>query len=985
MKKDEIFLLKDGINTAFINKNVNSNLAYRPEFVINDYKEGKKVISSIEKELSDCDEFLISVAFITQSGVQLLLQILKELEEKGINGKILTTDYLTFSEPKALDKLNSFSNIEIRMFSTDNNQSGFHTKGYIFRKNDIYKMIIGSSNLTQNALSQNKEWNTKVVSTKDGQFADDVVNDFYSLWENEKTLEYSDFIENYRTKYEIVKRQKEQAKSEEVIDLERYTLKPNQMQTVFVENLEKLVDCGEKKALLVSATATGKTYASAFGVRQIGANRVLFIVHRETIAKQAMSSFRKVFGTSKTFGLLSGNSKNSLNSDFLFSTMQMMCKEEIYSKFNKNEFDVIIIDEAHRAGANSYQKIMNYFEPNLWLGMTASPERTDDFDIYNLFDHNIAYEIRLQQALEYDLLCPFHYFGISDLEVNGKVIDDSSDFTRLTCDERIKHIIEKIEFYGYCGDRAKGLIFCSTIKEAEALSKEFNKKGYRTASLTGIDNQDTREDYMNRLESDTREDYLEYIFSVDIFNEGVDIPQVNQIVMLRPTQSPIIFVQQLGRGLRKASGKEYVVILDFIGNYNNNYMIPIALSGDRTYKKDNLRRYLLEGTRTIPGCSTVQFDTITKERIFRAIDKQNFSNVQVIKDSYEELKRRIGKIPDLCDFITYESIDPQKIFDNNSLKSYHAFLKNHEKEYKYYKDLSYKMDETKENMLSYISTQFADGKRLNEIYLLELILNGSTDLFGDLEKILLQNNTDFDENAKINLVNIFTNSFLPAQPAAKYVDCIMIEKRNNKYVVSKLFENMLSDEDFKAHIISVIKLVKMKFEKEYSNTYKDSGFKLYEKYTYHDVCRILNWHKDEVSLNIGGYKYNKDTNTYPVYINYEKSDDIQETIQYEDEFIDDVMLKHISKSKRDLNSPDVKQFLNADETKTKVELFVRKNKEDKGAKEFYYLGRIHPSNKGKEIVMKDGVTNAVEMIHTLEVPVREDIYDYITQQVITEE
>ena len=287
--------------------------------------------------------------------------------------------------------------------------------------------------------------------------------------------------------------------------------------------------------------------------------------------------------------------------------------------FNPNDFDYIIIDEVHRAGANSYQELVNYFTPKFMLGMSATPERSDDFDIYKMFDYNIAYEIRLQQAMEYDLLCPFHYYGITDIQVNGESLDDKTDFNNLVSKDRVKHIIEQINRYGYSGDRVRGLVFCSRKDEATELSNLFNTRGYKTISLTGENTEAQRRDAMNRLESDDLVNCLDYIFTVDIFNEGIDIPKVNQVIMLRPTESAIVFVQQLGRGLRKDPSKEYVVIIDFIGNYEKNFLIPIALSGSLSYNKDTLRRFVSEGSLIIPGASTVNFDLISKKKIFEFV------------------------------------------------------------------------------------------------------------------------------------------------------------------------------------------------------------------------------------------------------------------------------------------------------------------------------------------------------------------------------
>lgn len=575
---DELIL---GFKTAYLDHSVQSNLAFRPEFLTNDPVHGEKVLSALEQELSNCTEFQISVAFITMGGITPLLQTLKELESKGIPGKILTTDYLSFTDPRALDVLSSLSNIDLKIYHCDEETPGFHTKGYIFRNEEIYRIIIGSANMTLSAITTNHEWNTKIVSHEHGEMVQSILAEFKRLWDSQQALEYHEFIDSYRVlfhKERIIRQQQELARHERIADIESYTLKPNKMQERFVANVLDLYSSDKDRALLLSSTGTGKTYASAFAMRELHPTKALFVVHREQIAKQALKSYRKVFGTSKNYGLLSGSHRD-MDADFLFSTMQMMAKPDIYTLFEKDEFDIIVLDECHHAGSESYQRILNYFTPKFWLGMTASPD-TNNYDIYSIFDHNIAYEIRLQQALEEDLLCPFHYFGITDLEIDGQVFDDNAgvrNFANLVCDARVDYVIEKANYYGYSGNRVKGVIFCSRKDEARELSIKFNLRGYRTVVLTGEDSQEDRENAIERLAMDDNpHNQLDYIFTVDIFNEGVDIPEINQVIMLRPTQSPVVFIQQLGRGLRKQDGKEFVVILDFIGNYMNNFMIPIA-------------------------------------------------------------------------------------------------------------------------------------------------------------------------------------------------------------------------------------------------------------------------------------------------------------------------------------------------------------------------------------------------------------------------
>ncbi len=651
-------------------------------------------------------------------------------------------------------------------------------------------------------------------------------------------------------------------------------------------------------------------------------------------------------------------------------------------------------DEAHHVPADTYQKVMKHFTPKLWLGMTATPDKRDDNiegrNVYELFDHQIAYEIRLQQAMEENLLCPFHYFGITDLAIIGDDEEASRDFSVLTSDEREKHIINEADYYGYSGDKVKGLIFCSSIKETEELSEKFNHminpstgQKFRTIALNGSASEQERQNAFERLamnKEDATADHepLDYIFSVEILNEGVDIVEVNQVIMLRPTQSPIVFIQQLGRGLRKAYGKEYVVILDFIGNYNNNFMIPIALSGDRTYNKDNIRRYIMEGGRVIPGASTVHFDEISRKRIFVSVDKANFSDIKLIRENYTNLKNKLGHIPRLLDFDDYGEMDVIRIFDNNSLGSYYKFLVKYEKEYKI------RLSENEEKVIEFVSKKLANGKRIQELRMLKRMLayaRGSSKLglFAGLSEDMKEYGKIVSQNQKENIVNVMTNEFPAGSGKKTYSQCVFIEDDGTDYKPTKTFMQMLLNDKFYEMLQELVEFGIRRYERNYKNTYKQTDLVLYQKYTYEDVCRLLNWEQNEVPLNIGGYKFDKKTKTFPVFINYDKSENISDTTKYEDHFIPGSRdrLIAISKSGRTLKSEDVQNFLKAKERGIQVELFVRKNKDDKISKEFYYLGHMTASGNTKEFTMVNTEKTAVEIEWILDVPVREDIYEYI--------
>lgn len=659
--------LNKALRTSFIDKSFPSNKDLRPKLFFNDYKRRMNLAFEITKRLKECDYFEFSVAFISESGLAVLKQILLNLKEKGVKGRIITSTYLGFNAPKMFKQLLSFTNIEVRIFEQEH--CGFHPKGFIFHTGDHRDIIVGSSNLTQTALESNQEWDLFFTSHENGELASQVSNEFDIQWELSTPLT-NEWIESYKETY--VK----PVRPTSVQSLK--TIKPNKMQEEALKSLKNLRDNNNDKALLISATGTGKTFLSAFDVRRFKPKRLLFVVHRRNIAEAALRSFKYLI-PNVSMGIFSGNTKET-DSDFIFSTVQTIHKKEYREMFNRDAFDYIIIDEVHRAGAQSYQDIVDYFKPKFLLGMSATPERSDDFDIYEMFDHNIAYEIRLIQAMEYNLLCPFHYYGITDMTIDGIEIDDKSEFNILTSELRVDYIIEKINEYGYSGDRIHGLIFCSRKDECEKLSQLFNMRGYKTIALTGDSSEEMRQKAIDSLESND-ENSLDYIFTVDIFNEGIDIPKVNQVVMLRPTESAIVFVQQLGRGLRKNDSKEYVVIIDFIGNYEKNFLIPVALSGQTNYNKDSLRQFVCEGSLITPGASTIQFDQITEKRIYQSIDAANFTQVRLIKDSYKQLKEKLGRIPHLKEFEQYGAIDVQLMFQNKSLGCYHTFLSKYEKDY----------------------------------------------------------------------------------------------------------------------------------------------------------------------------------------------------------------------------------------------------------------------------------------------------------------
>ena len=944
-------LLRLGLEHGFIDKTISAEEQFKPQLITNNPARGEKVITTLKQEMHSCDEFLFSVAFVNSAGVNALAQEFRELDRKGVKGKIIASQYQNFTDPKALKALKKNQNIEVHIITEE--MSKMHTKCYIFRHGDVYDVIIGSSNLTNSALCENLEWNLKFNSKNSGEIISSILDEFNRNFEISTKVD-DVWIEEYSSIYNDMKRFRNAIRNGNVLQIPDggKRIQPNFMQKEALAGLAAIREKGEDRALVISATGSGKTFLSAFDAK-IASNKFLYIVHRLPILNKSMESFERVMEGTKTIAKYDSE-QNNLDADCTFITIQTLSKDDVLAKIPKDTFDYILIDEVHHAGAVSYQKVINHFTPKFLLGMTATPDRTDNYDIYKLFNYNIAYDIRLKEAMEYKLICPFHYFGISELAFDSREEEDKSKFLKSETDQRINHIIENADYYGYCGDRVKGLVFCNSLNSAEEYSKAFNQRGYRTTWASGKMDKDYIETCIERLESDdpNNKQNLDYIFTADLFNEGVDIPAINQVIMLRPTESPIVFIQQLGRGLRHHPGKEYVVILDFIGNYEKNYNIPLALSDDRSYNKSEARKFVATGDSIIPGNSTISFDEISRHKIYESIDKSNFSEAKIINDAYKNLKMRLGRIPELTDFKKYGSIDALNIL--NKFRSYHEFLCSKEKEY------SGKMDEESETYLKTITKITAAGKRRLEIEFLKLILDNCS----DIEEGLKTQNISISGT---NIVNVFDGTFYQNNVA-------LIQKDGNHIRCSSKLQKMLENPVFRDHIRQVIELGDSNWNEIYSKGEHKGDLVLNMRYTYEDACRFLNWSQNYNAQNIGGYIYHKETNTFPVFINYVKGEDVIESQRYEDRFENRNTLIALSKSNENRTSLRMRVVENSAKTGTEIHLFVRKNKDDAGSKEFYYLGKM-------DFVRFLDDRKPVQIEYRLRNSVSSDIFDYMNASI----
>lgn len=964
--------LSESIKTGFIDQLILSNKTYRPKLLTNNPEQGKKVLSSIIHELEQCEEFWFSVAFVTTGGIATLMNSLIELEKKNVKGKILASQYLNFTQPEALRRLKRFKNIELRIAT----KGAFHSKGYLFRKGNIFDLVIGSSNLTQTALTTNKEWNLKISAMNESELVGAAVEEFRMEFDAAQEV-----TESYLTEYDLLWRARtnfEREVREKRKIFEDIKITPNVMQQEALANIENLRANGKNKALLISATGTGKTYLSAFDVQKFKPKKFLFIVHRLTIAEDAMKTFRSLFGTEIKMGIYSGQ-RQELEADYLFSTIQTISKQIHLDKFESNHFNYIVIDETHRAAAVSYQRIVDHFKPDFLLGMTATPERTDGDDIFKMFDHNIAYEIRLHRAMADGMLSSFHYYGVTDLIINDQEIDELADFNLLTAKERVDRIIETAEQYGCDDGNVRGLIFCSKNEISIQLSIEFNKRGYRTVALTGASSEDERQSAIQLLESENKTEKLDYIFTVDIFNEGIDIPTVNQIIMLRPTQSAIIFVQQLGRGLRKTDTKDYLTVIDFIGNYGNNYLVPIALYGDTSYNKDTLRKLISSGSSLIPGTSTINFDRISKEKIFDSIDSANMQMKKDLVKDYNILKYKLGRIPMMVDFLEHGSRDPQLYVSYS--KSYFNFVAGQEN------GLNEQINETQKKLLELFSNEINNTKRIEETLILKELIENDFVEIEDFKKLINKKYAYVVSDATIescflnlNFEFVTETKGNKLKSAREIYGLNVVRKEGRKFCVENDLKLLLAETYFREFLLDSISYAIKTYDAKYSLNRFFDGFELYQKYTRKDVFRILNWSQNPVAQNVGGYMISSDKKNCPIFVNYHKDENISSTTKYEDGFLSPSKFEWMSKSRRTLNSNDVQTIRNY-ESGLRLPLFIKKSNDEGTA--FYFMGDITPIDESfKEAKISDDNgkdVSVVKIIFIMKHPVAENIYRYITQ------
>lgn len=941
------------VRYGYLSDDVQSPRQQHPQVVLNGPSDS--VLRILREELAKCDSFLFSVAFVTPRALALLKQELVDFN--GI-GRIVTSDYLGFNSPASFTELLNLEQlgIEIRLHESP----AFHPKGYIFEHPKAVTAMVGSSNLTENALVTNHEWNLKVTAAR----GSDLAVQFGRLVQeqiDDSVVLTTQWIADYAARYVPPATRPVRTKPDLRPVATPSDIVPNAMQLDALAAIAAVRSGGADRAIVISATGTGKTMLSALDVREFDAKRLLFVVHREQILDRTIQEYRRVLGgAASDYGKLSGSSRQT-GARYVFATIQTLSQPHVLTRFAPDTFDYIVLDEAHRAGAVTHQRVLDYFKPEFLLGMTATPERTDGFNVFEVFDYNVPYEIRLNRALDEDMLCPFHYYGVTDVTLDtGETLTDEADLQVLVSSERVDHLIKAIEIYGQASVDPRGLIFCSRREEARLLSEALNArtlrgKPLRTAFLSGADAIPVRERTVERLEAGE----LDYILTVDVFNEGVDIPSVNQVIMLRQTQSAIVFVQQLGRGLRKFPNKECVIVLDFIGNYANNYLIPIALFGDESLNKESLKQHLIaaEEAGVLPGLASVRFDRISQERVLKAIVSAKLDSMANLKVAITTLRNRLGKVPALSDFLRFDSVDPVLLATRDT--SYPALVERLLK-------VASGLTPAERKALDLLSREVMTSKRAHEFVLLRALKDGAL--------------------SRAAIAQIFESAGLAAdaQHVSSAIDTLSLAehsegdtKRYETGVVRvhddgtvQLTESVAGSLERSPAFIGAVDDIVTTGLQVISRRYADAQpFTAGRQYSRKEVTRLLCWPRKWAST-IYGYRVSRESGTCAIFVTLHKSEDVAASTAYEDQLLDTTTMLWYTRSRRTLASDEVRAIVAND-----VDLHVFVKKDDAEGTDFYYLGQATPHD-AEQTKMPGSSLDVVRMHLRFAEPIDSALFDY---------
>lgn len=877
----------------------------------------------IKREIFSADEVCMLVSFIKWSGLRTILDDLKSFTERGKKLKIITTSYMGATDFKAVEELTKLLNAEVKI-SYDTERTRLHAKSYIFKRdNGFTTAYVGSSNMSNVAMTSGLEWNVKLSEKESFEIIAKINATFETYW-NDSTFQTFDNSEKNR-KY--LKNALNKSKSNRTDMTFEFDIKPYTYQKEILENLEaERKIFGRYKNLVVAATGIGKTVISAFDYKRFkdenSRARLLFVAHREEILKKSRDTFRYICKDLNFGELLVGNNKPEFIEN-LFVSIQSFNSSKLIGRTSPDFYDYIVIDEVHHGAAKSYKKLLEYYKPKILLGLTATPERMDGEDITRFFDKKMAYELRLPEAIDNKLLCPFQYFGISDFvdlsdlkwtrggyevsELEYIYVFDTEKARR-----RAQDIITNTIKYVDDIDNVKALGFCVSIKHAEFMANEFDNVGIPAIALTGNSNDKIRKNAAKNLKNGN----IKFIFTVDLFNEGVDIPEINTILFLRPTESLTIFLQQLGRGLRISEDKECLTVLDFIGHPNKKYKFVDKYRALIGKTKKSVESYVKDGFVSLPKGCFIKLEKQAKEYVLRNIKElKNNKNVLIGKIKYFESDT--GEKLNLRNFLKYHNISLYELYNGkrtfSGLCADAEIIKNFECE--------------NEEMLSkrIVNLLSVDSPKLIE-FAKKYIENPNIQL--NKEELILRN-------------------------MVYYTFYVKIPERENLKSIKEGIEKIINNIFIKNEILEILDILYERINcVPIINSYDFiCPLEVHCKYTQAQILAGLEYYTENFyGPMLEGVKYFKDKNLDIFFITLNKSEkDFSELTLYEDYAISDKLFHWQSQHKDTVNSKNVQRYINSN---GRVSLFVREYKTEKGKTSPYiYLGECtHVSHQGNNPV-----------------------------------
>lgn len=950
------------------------------ELIINEKVKFRNFFIYLKQELINCKKFYFIVSFIRYSGIQLLISTLDELENQGIQGEIITSVYLNITDSKALQKLLSYKNIKVKIYN--NSSESFHTKAYLFEKEKYHSVVIGSSNISQSALYSAEEWNVKLTDSSFFNIYGKSLNQFEKLWHSNEAIELTqDFIDEYEKYKKSVNVQNTFDYRKTKIEQENEFV-PNSMQKRVLQKLKETRINGNKKGLVISATGTGKTYLAAMDIKQffeINSNtenklfeindkksktsniKFLFIAHREELLENAINVFSKILKIDKNeFGRIYGGLKE-IDKSIIFASIQSL--RNCYNEFKPSFFDYIIVDEFHHSMSDSYLKTLSYFNPKFLLGLTATPKRMDGKDILSLCDYNVVDEIGIKEALEEDLIVPFHYFGVNDYTTinydnipykNGKY-NEKILLENLLLNTRTDYIVEKINKFGFDGDELSAVAFCQNIEHAFFMKEEFSKKDYKSAVITANTSSNERSEILEKFKNKK----IEILCVVDILNEGIDIPTINLLLFLRPTMSSTIFIQQIGRGLRKAKNKDFVTIIDFIGNHKKDYLLINYFSSEVDNKdtlftkKEKIINEIKNQFSNIPKSCYVELDRICQNRIIEKIEKINFSSKNILKKMYLDYKAEIGKSEN--EILKVSDFDTNiELFQELSLKLgsfYNAQLQFENSEIKQNKIFLLNSEETE--FLAYLEKKLTIVEPFTYLIINYLINNDfiTSEIIINEYKNYFNKKNNFEKEYVINRIfrELVEDKILEKNSknrlfkiSKKYNKIFENKRENNDEINLKLIDldnSQNTNYNFKNRLEDLLYLGLSEFKKNNNLSIFNKNILIpYKKYKRIELQILLDSKVPKGSWRAGYANTDKDI---CLFATIDKTHILQENLKYDNSLFADDIIQWISQPKTAHTSSVGKMFINHKKLGYNVHIFIRKFAFMDGNKTnpFIYLGK----------------------------------------------